>query len=297
MAAGGTSIVVGWDLSDSVRAAVWWAAREAGSRQLPLVLVHVFTWPFAEYTPIRMPGGGDGGSTEPVQQALRRALDDLVEGCHQIAPELEIRTELRNGDPAHELGALSDEAELLVLGGPVGDQDPGIGSTSAELVTRRSSSPVVVVRGDPQRGASGPVVVGVDGSPVSAAAVEFAFAYAWRHRRELVAVHAWSDLPLEPFAQVDSWDTAWGEVRGQAEEVLAGGLAGYGERYPDLVVRREVVPEKPAAALFREVAEGGLLVVGSHGRGRIRRALLGSVSHAAVNRAPAPVVVVRTGVG
>lgn len=293
MAAGGMPIVVGWDLSDSSRRAVWWAAREAGSRDLPLVLVHVFTWPFAEYTPVRVPGGDDG-STEPVQQALRRAVDDLIEGCHQIAPHLEVRTELRNGDPAHELGTLSDEAELLVLGGPAGDEQPGIGSTSAELVSRRSSSPVVVVRGDPQRGAAGPVVVGVDGSSVSSSAVAFAFDYAWRHDRQLVAVHAWSDLPLEPFAQVDSWDTAWGEVRGEAREVLESGVAEYLEQYPDVVVRREVAPEKPAAALFRQVADGGLLVVGSHGRGRIRRALLGSVSHAAVNRAPAPVAVVRT---
>lgn len=294
MTAGGMPIVVGWDLSDSARRAVWWAAREAANRERPLVLVHVFTWPFTEDTPVRVPGG-DSDSTEPVQQALRRAVDDLVEGCHQIAPDLEVRAELRNGDPAHELGALSDEAELLVLGGPTGAEEPGIGSTSAELVARKSSRPVVVVRGDPRRGESGPVVVGVDGSSVSDPAVAFAFDYAWRHERELVAVHAWSDLPLEPFAQVDSWDTAWGEVRGEAEEALANGVAGYRERYPDLVVRREVVPEKPAAALFREVAEGGLLVVGSHGRGRIRRALLGSVSHAAVNRAPAPVAVVRTG--
>ncbi|MBE9375965.1 universal stress protein [Saccharopolyspora sp. HNM0983] len=294
MAAGGRPIVVGWDLSDSSRRAVWWAAREASSRGVDLLLVHVFTWPFEEFTPIRVAGADD--TTEPVQQALRRALDDLVESCHQIDPELDVRTELRNGDPAHELGALSEEAELLVLGGPSGDEVPGIGSTSAELVSRRASTAVVVVRGDPQR-TTGPVVVGVDGSPVSAAAVAFAFDYAARHDRELVAVHAWSDLPLEPFAQTGTWDTAWGEVREEAEQVVAAALAGYREQYPDVVVRREVAPEKPAAALFREAADGGLLVVGSHGRGRIRRALLGSVSHAAVNRAPAPVAVVRAGTG
>ena len=36
-----------------------------------------------------------------------------------------------------------------------------------------------------------------------------------------------------------------------------------------------------------------LIVIGSHGRTGIRRALLGSVSHAVANQAPCPVTIVR----
>lgn len=80
-------------------------------------------------------------------------------------------------------------------------------------------------------------------------------------------------------------------MRDDAEEVLAESVAGWEEQYPDVSVRRAVTPEKPVQALLREAENAGLVVVGSHGRGRIRRTVLGSVSHAVVNRAPCPVAV------
>ncbi|MGP4016595.1 universal stress protein [Saccharopolyspora sp. 5N708] len=292
--AGRKAIVAGFDLSDGSRRAVRWAAREASARRRPLLLVHVLAWPFEEHASIRMPG--EDGLREPLQQALRRELDALVTSCREIDAELEVRSYLPYGDPVEVLGEQAAEADLLVLGGPRIEEQLGVlGSTSAELLTRRSGAPVVVVRGDRDEPGSGPVVVGVDGSPTSRLAIGFAYDFASRHRWELVAVHAWSDLPLDPFARVQQWELPWSEVRDDAAETLSESLAGWGEKYPDVEVRRAVTPERPAQALFREAQEAGLLVVGSHGRGRIRRALLGSVSHAVVNRAPCPVAVLRAG--
>jgi nucleotide-binding universal stress UspA family protein len=292
--AGRKAIVVGFDLSDSSRRAVRWAAREASSRRRPLQLVHVLTWPFEEHISVRVPGEVE--LREPLQQALRRELEVLAAECRKIDPELMVHGDLPFGDPAAELGARASDAELLVLGGPQVEQELGVlGSTSAELLSRRSGAPVVVVRGGRDRPDSTPVVVGVDGSPASRLAIGFAYDFASRHGCELVAVHAWSDLTLDAFARVRQWELPWSEVRADAEEVLAESLAGWGEQYPEVAVRRAITPGKPAQALFREAKEASLLVVGSHGRGRIRRALLGSVSHAAVNRAPCPVAVLRAG--
>ncbi|MGW3470806.1 universal stress protein [Saccharopolyspora sp. NPDC000995] len=58
-------------------------------------------------------------------------------------------------------------------------------------------------------------------------------------------------------------------------------------------MRQVITLEKPVEALLREAQEASLLVVGSHGRGRLRRAFLGSVSHAVASRAPCPVAVLR----
>ncbi|MER7083663.1 universal stress protein, partial [Saccharopolyspora kobensis] len=151
----------------------------------------------------------------------------------------------------------------------------------------------VVVRGGADEPGPGPVVVGVDGSATSRAAIGFAFDFASRNRCELVTAHAWSDLPLDPFQWVSHWELAWAEVHEEAAEVLAESVAGWVEQYPDVVVRRVVTPEKPTEALLREADGASLLVVGSHGRGRFRRSFLGSVSHAVVNRAPCPVAVLR----
>ncbi|GAA0528216.1 universal stress protein [Saccharopolyspora subtropica] len=288
------AVVAGFDVTEGARRAVRWAAHEASSRCRPLLLVHVLTWPFEEHIPIRVPGEGD--VAEPLQRILRQELEELVERCYEIDADLDVRGEMPFGDPAEVLGELAMDAELLVLGGPqIGAEFDLLGATAAELLAKRGGAPVVVVRGERELPDSAPVVVGVDGSEASRLAIAFAFDFASRHGNELVAVHAWSDLPLDPFARVQQWELPWSEVRDEAEEVLAESVAGWGERYPDVAVRRVVTPEKPAQALLREAKTAGLLVVGSRGRGRVRRALLGSVSHKVVNRAACPVAVLRAG--
>jgi nucleotide-binding universal stress UspA family protein len=288
-------IVVGFDFSESSRRAVWWAAREAVSRRRPLQLVYVVTWPFEDTTAAHLTGRDD--VLERLQEGLRHELGMLVEGCREIDPALNVRSDMPFGDPVDELSTLAEKAELLVLGGARVNAFGVVGSTSAELLACRSGAPVVVVRGERDQPApeSAPVVVGIDGSATSKLAVGFAYDFASRHDCELVAVHAWSDLPLDPFARVQSWELPWGEMKNDAEEVLAESVAGWGEQYPNVAVRRVVSPEQPAEALLREAEGASLLVVGSHGRGRIRRALLGSVSHAVANRAPCPVAVLRAG--
>ncbi|GAA4616956.1 universal stress protein [Saccharopolyspora hordei] len=287
-------VVAGYDLSAPSRRAVWWAAREASGRRLPLWLVHVLAWPYERYVPLAAPGGGD--VLRPLQDVVRRELGSVAASCREIDPELEVRDELRFGDPAEVLEDLAGKAALLVLGGPRVEEELGpLGATSAELLTRRTETPVVVVRGEHDEPDGRPVVVGVDGSEHSRQAIGFACDFASRHHCPLVAVHAWSDLPLDAFTWVEHWDVPWQQVREEGMEVLASCLAGWGEHYPDVEVRRAVTPEKPADALLREAEGAALLVVGSHGRGFIRRSLLGSVSHAVVHRAPCPVAVLHVG--
>jgi nucleotide-binding universal stress UspA family protein len=282
-------VVAGFDMSEPAHRAVQWAANEAKRRRRPLLLVHVLSWPLEDFVPVRIPG--EENVTEPLQRALQREMEALRARLQEADPDLDVDVWLPMGDPARSLGEIATDAELLVLGGPkVGRETHPLGATAAELLARRSSVPVVVVRGDGSA-EDGHVVVGVDGSGVSRRAVGFAFeAAAWRSG-QLVAVHSWSDVPFNPFDVLDEWQLQWNEVREKSEVVLSEALAGWQEEYPNVEVRRVVTAAEPVGTLLGEANGASLLVVGSHGRGAVRRVLLGSASHGIVNRAPCPVAV------
>jgi len=103
-----------------------------------------------------------------------------------------------------------------------------------------------------------------------------------------VAVHAWSDTGVFEFPGAD-----WSTQQAEAEEVLSERLSGWQERYPDVLVRRVVVGDRPAHQLLEQAESAQLLVVGSHGRGGFAGMLLGSVSTAIAHTAKTPVIIAR----
>jgi hypothetical protein len=165
-----------------------------------------------------------------------------------------------------------------------------LGSVSTGVV-HHAMCPVAVIHDeDPlmPHPSKAPVVVGVDGSPVSEKALAIAFEQASFRGVDLLAVHAWSDSGIFEFPGAD-----WSAQQQMGEEVLGERLSGWQERYPDVLVRRLVVPDRPADQLLEQGAAAQLLVVGSHGRGGFAGALLGSVSTTVVHGATMPVIVAR----
>ena len=140
---------------------------------------------------------------------------------------------------------------------------------------------------------SAAVVVGVDGSPGSRAALLWAMAYAGRRGAELRVLSAfpvetyWGDPMLMDERRIEAVrsDTE-GRVRELADEVRSQSGAA------SVAVDVMVVPG-PAAHGVLAAAEGAdLLVVGSRWRGSVRSTVLGSVALHAVTHARCPVVVV-----
>lgn len=203
-------------------------------------------------------------------------------------------TQLATEDPVAALDTAARDAELVVLGptGVSGFTRMLIGSTAVELV-RTCDKPIVIVRETEHdlSNAARRVVVGADGSDTSLRAVEFAYDFATRHEADLVAVHATSDVPIDTLGGSEDIDLE--DVVSAGRELLSRSIAEHSRRYPRVRTRRVITVECPVESLLEHAEDAALLVVGSLGRGAVRRALLGSVSHAVIHRSPCPVAILR----
>ena len=108
----------------------------------------------------------------------------------------------------------------------------------------------------------------------------------------LVAVHAWSDVPVAAYPVIQVSDR-YNEAK-IAKGVLAKYLAPHKSEYPDVKVEQVIMMDKPAEALVRKSEDAALVVVGSRGRGGVAGLLLGSTSRKVLQAAHCPVMVIRS---
>ena len=136
------------------------------------------------------------------------------------------------------------------------------------------------------------IVVGVDGSPESLAALAWAVEEAERTGGEIDAVLAYdSGLPGSTSARSTrrpSWNSRPRGQRGAAPRARGVGNRGS----TSVPVRPLVVEGQPARVLIEIARDADLLVVGSRGRGGFTGVMLGSVSQRCAGHSPCPVVVV-----
>lgn len=138
------------------------------------------------------------------------------------------------------------------------------------------------------------IVVGVDGSPGSRAALRWAHEEAQLRRVALEVVSAWQ-FPMMTSLPAFGAMPPPEDLSGEAEAALRQALVEEGVSSSDDVAVTSVVTEgAAAAALLDAAADADLLVVGSRGHGGFTGLLLGSVSQQCASHAACPVVVVRT---
>ncbi|MGW5309601.1 universal stress protein [Nocardia thailandica] len=282
-------IVVGTDGSDGAAAAVRWAARTAADRGRRLHIVSCSD--FLDATPPPDVGATLAYTTmQDLRLDAERALTVAREIAVDTVPDIEPGTEVRTGGAAAVLVDLSRTAHLLVLGTTESaGRAAHLGSTLL-AVTAHARGGVVVVRGAAGR-TGGPVVVGVDGSPVGEPAVAAAFAEAAQREAELVAVHAWSDLSAGQFAGTGYLELPVADFETGEAALLSERLAGWSEKYPEVRVRREVVLCGPRERLGEWSRTAQLIVVGSRGRGGFRGLLFGSTGNWLIQHAECPVLI------
>lgn len=279
-------VIAGVDGSPPSRAAAEQAAAAAACRNVPLFLIHGYLHPFRYGVPIdpyaiQLP--------PPSDDAIRM-LDNLAAELRARWPGLTVQTRQIPGGPAAALVELSQEAQLVVVGsrGYGGFAGLLLGSVSSQVATH-AHCPVLVIRPpDLPVPTTGPVVVGVDGSPGSQLALAFAADEAALRGDSLTVLHAWS----APDERRSGYAEAEAEARKAAEALLATAVGEIRHRHPDLVVEeRAVQAPDPERVLLDVSGDAALVVVGSRGRGGFTGLLLGSVSQALVHHSRCPVVV------
>ncbi|WP_063910184.1 universal stress protein [Herbidospora yilanensis] len=271
-------VVVGVDGSRQALAAVLWAVDDAERHGRDLRIVHV--------VPPVVLGG------RPYERALddaareegERMLTEAADLAAESRADVRTTTELLYGDATEILRAQAVDAAAVVVGsrGLNGFAGLLLGSVAMGLAGQ-VAVPVVVVHGAPAV-MRREIVAGLDPEDDVHPALDYAFEEARARGSRLRVVYAW-DMPsgrLDP------------EIIAQAlRERARGVLAPWTERYPMVEPAVSVVRGNAVAALCQASVRADLVVVGSRGRGTIRSAVLGSVSHGVLHHASCPVAVVR----
>lgn len=268
------------------RQAVLWAAGEASARGIRLRIVSSYEEPTVDATWGLIPAGTYTSIEERAERQLLR-IKGIVD---EVVPDLEIVTDALPG-PAST--ALVDDAtadDLIVVGASshTGAASFWLGSTPRR-VARTSPCPVVIVRSAATLGRPDRIVVGIDGSALSDAAVRWAADEADLHHVELVVVHSW----LYPYLPVGSANVPARDLTQiDAARVLDRAVDAARDRCGS-AVSAFLLEETPVTALLEVVRDGDLLVVGSRGRGGVAAAMFGSTVNGVLEQSVVPVVVVR----
>ncbi|MET7401972.1 universal stress protein [Dactylosporangium sp. NPDC005572] len=273
-------IVVGYDGSVEARDAVDWAADEAARSGLPLRIVYAYqlAWPAAALY---------GSATEVLAADAEERGDhtvrDVVEHARRRRPTVDVTGVATHAEPAPLLLGQTAGTRLLVVGnrGGGGMSNLLLGSISQQVATH-ARVPVAVVRGR-SAAADGPVVVGVDGSASTDAALALAFETAAAREAEVVAVRAYS--PPSPVV------VPLGAVEADERNALEASLAGWAEKYPGTRLTAQLAVGRAAQVLIGMSHTAQLVVVGSRGHGGFTGLLLGSVGQQLMHHAECPILI------
>jgi nucleotide-binding universal stress UspA family protein len=284
-------IVVGIDGSQQSGSALEWAVARArlGGERLELVNAYSLTPELNFYGYHGIPNQ----TTDWIIELSEQVLNAAAARVRELAPDLTCTLTSTMGHPAQALAAASAGADALVVGrrGLGGATSAWLGSVSNSL-TVQAQCPLVVVR-EGELPTTGPIIVGVDGSEFGTTALRYAIGEAAVRNTSVVAIAAYE--VLHPAFRTDPRLTAQlrAEVSAEAAATLTRALEEAQPTDPEAVsVGHVAVEGRPAEAILDHAKDAQLIVVGSHGKGVVRRVLLGSVSRQVLNDADRPVAVV-----
>ncbi|MGB8380050.1 MAG: universal stress protein [Dermatophilaceae bacterium] len=285
---GFNGVVVGVDGSSRDEPTVELAARESALRSWPLLVVHVDESPLPvldvlAWTPVEAESTAGG----------------LFESARAIAartdPGVPVRAAAHVGRPENVLRELSTSAGLIVVGtGRKVAAAQFLYGTVSLNIAAHAACPVLVVGEPAAPMPRGRVVVGVDGSRHSRAALRAAAEEAQLRNAELLVHTSWLVEVVEGFVVTEPGSERWRQVeehhRSVQEQAVADAL---GETREGLRITHEIVNGPSVDTLVSASKDADLLVVGNRGRGGFLGKLLGSVTMGLLQRSHCPVLVTR----
>jgi len=290
MTATGGNVLVAYDASEDAQAALEWSAEEAVLRDKGVTLL----------TAVRVPASSWGYEAVPHAQQLvdyeqlaREAQQVASLRLRELAPGVPVRTCVALDSAAHAVLQAAPDACEVVLGarGHRLASRMFLGSVSMHVALHDCRPTVVVRPSQPD----GPVVVGVDGSQASTAALAYAVDAAARRGAALQVVHAWDVPDLRGYGSPGLSDEEAVDLEAGHHAMVEAELAAHLEQHPDLDAVAVAPRGHPYDVLLGLAKEARLLVVGSHGHGAVGRLFVGSVAATALARAHCTVAVVRPG--
>jgi nucleotide-binding universal stress UspA family protein len=299
-----SGLVVGVDGSTQAERALDWALAEAAGRGVALTAVHAWvqTWddPVGP-VPVRSHPDDSEATFAAKQTYVTSLVDIAVERAGGAPKPTEVVARQVHGWPAEVLLRLADEQDAdMVVVGRSGLGRFGrflLGSVSSSVV-QHASVPVTVVAHEappvPMPSDEPPrVVVGVDGSEHSVAALREGAADARRLGAVLDVVYAWQITTLSPLPSAVGWVPPVDDYEAWALSRLREAVTAAELDLPADRIHESVVHASPSRGVLDACVGADRVVVGSRGLGGFERLVLGSVSRQVLEAAPCPVTVVR----
>lgn len=280
------NILVGIDGSERSQCALEWAAalanKEEGAQLTLLAIID--------------PGSARlAGSDEKIlQTAVDNVLGTAQEHLAEEYPEMPVNVTVGKGDVVEALIAASDDHDIVVLGShhnkTVGEKVFG---AKGLRVASASNVATAVIPSDyaKDHGSKG-IIVGVGPDDTSNDAVVMGVNMALAFNEPLELVSAWG-IPT---------------LISRASEAMGGGLQPVGEMFqrkldtliaqikeahPEIEVTGRAVEGASPTQVIMECSEGKrMLLLGTHARSRVSRALFGSVTFGVLSRLEIPTIVV-----
>lgn len=280
------NILVGIDGSDRSQCALDWATALANKTEGSQVTLLAIIDPGS----VRLAGSDEKILQTAVDNVLGLAQEHIVENY----PNLTVNTTVGRGDIVEALIAASEDHDIVVLGShhnrTVGERVFG---AKGLRVATGSRTATAVIPSDYVVDHSGRgIIVGVGPDDTSNDAVVMGVNMALAFNEPLELVSAWG-VPT---------------LLSRSAEVMGGGLQPVGEmfqrkldtliaqikeKYPELeVTGRSVEGSSPTQVIMECTKDKRMLLLGTHARSRVSRALFGSVTFGVLSRLEIPTIIV-----
>ncbi|MDG1264919.1 MAG: universal stress protein, partial [Ilumatobacter sp.] len=257
--------VVGVDGSANAEHALAWAANHAKGRASCLRLVGAWQTPLLGPAVETWPIGSSTYDRDSLMESTQRLVDDAAATARPLT-DVALQATIAHGGAATALLDATDEASLLVVGtrGRGGFRRLLLGSTSTQCATH-VSRPIAVIPEQSDVTETRDILVGVDGSPNSIAALRWALTFATSKTR-VEALSVWDTSPLAAGADQFFFPEATGLAEERFHHIVDGVESAVAQ---NRTIERTFVTGMPRQTIAEQAETTDLLVVGTRGHGAL----------------------------